>query len=96
MVGALVVADHIRQTHIRLRNLTDFESYINAIDQDYESQDAVFNGYIYQTDTPQFILVIRSQYGNGCDFQHEIIEYRGKKCLIRTKGYRFVECVSFF
>ena len=46
MVGNLKVDDQIRQTHIRFRNIDDYEAYINAIDQDYESEDAIFNGYI--------------------------------------------------
>ena len=37
----------------------------------------------------------RSQYGNGCDFKHEIIEYRGNNCFIPTKVYCFVKCVNF-
>ena len=80
LVGELSFGDHIRQTHIRFRNINDYESYINAIDQDCESEDAIFNGYIYKINTPQFNLVNRSQYGNGCDFKHESIEYRGIKC----------------
>ena len=85
-LGELSIADHIRQTHIRFRNIIDYKSYINATDQDSESEDAIFNGYIYKINTPQFNLVNRSQYGNGCDFKHEIIEYRGKNCFIPTKG----------
>ena len=49
------------------------ESYINSIDQDYDSEDALFNGYIYKLDTPQFKKVNKSQYGNGCDFKHELL-----------------------
>ena len=48
MVGRLKIGDQIRTTHIRFRNFTDFESYINAIYQDYESEDAIFKGYIYK------------------------------------------------
>ena len=95
MVGKLSVVDQIRETHIRFRNINDHESYINAFDQDYESEDAIFKGYIYENNTPQFSLVIRSQYGNGCDFKHEIIEYRDNNCLIPTKGYCFVKCINF-
>ena len=47
MVGNLKVGDHIRDTRVRFRNINDYEVYINKIDQDYESDDAVFNGYIY-------------------------------------------------
>ena len=32
MVGNLKVGDQIRQTNKRLRNMDDFESYINSID----------------------------------------------------------------
>ena len=95
MVGNLKVGDQIRQTNIRFRNMDDFEAYLNAIDQDYESEDAIFNGYIYKIDTPQFNKVNRSQYGNGCDFKHEIIEYRGNNCFIPNKGYCFFKCINF-
>ena len=95
MVGRLKNGDQIRQTDIRFRNIDDYEDYINAIDQDYESDDAICNGYIYTLNTPQFDTVNRSQYGNGCDFKHEIIEYHGNNCLIPTKGYCFVKCINF-
>ena len=45
--------------------------------------------------TSQFNLVIRSPYGNGCDFKHEIIEYPDNSCFLPLKGYCFVKCVSF-
>ena len=77
MIGTLIVGDQLRQTHIRFRKMIDFETYINSNDQDYDSDDAIFNGYIYKIDTLIFNKVNRSQYGNGCDFKHEIIEYQG-------------------
>ena len=95
MVGNLKVGDQIRQTNIRFRNIDDFESYINSIHQDYDSEDAIFNGYIYKLDTSQINKVIRSQYGNGYDFKHQIIEYRGNNCYIPTKGYCYVKCINF-
>ena len=64
MVGILKVGDKVRQTHLRFRNITDYEAYINAIDERYEAEDAFFNGYIYKLNTPQFSLVNRSQYGH--------------------------------
>ena len=94
MVGNLKVGDQIRQTHIRFKNRDDFEAYINAIDG-YDAEDSIFNGYIYKLDTPQFNKVNRSQYGNGCDFKHEIIEYRGNNCFIPSKDYCFVKCINF-
>ena len=61
MVGRSKIADQTRELHIGFRNIEDFESHINAIDQDYESGDAIFNGYIYKINTPQFDLVNRFQ-----------------------------------
>ena len=37
--------------------MDDFESYINAIDIDYDSEDVIFTGYIYKLNTPQFNVV---------------------------------------
>ena len=95
MVGNLKVGNQIRQTHIRFRNMDDFEAYINAIGESYDAEHAIFNGYFYKLNTPHFNKVNRSQYGNGCHFKHEIIEYRGNTCYIPTKGYCFVKCVIF-
>ena len=57
IVGSLKFADQIRQTHIRFRNITDYKAYINSIDEGYDAEDAIFNGYIYKINTPQFNLV---------------------------------------
>ena len=94
MFSNLKVDDQIRQTHNRFRNVADYESYIYAIDQDFVSEDALFNGYIYKLITHRFKKVNRSQYGNGCDFKHEIIEYRGNNCFIPTKCYCVVKCIN--
>ena len=94
MIRKLAIGDQIKQTNIRFRNITDYEAYINAFDEGYDAKVAVFNGYNYKINTPQFNLVKRSPYGNGCDFKHEIIEYRGNNCFIPTKGYCFVKCIN--
>ena len=95
MVGSLKAGDQLRPTHIRLRNISDYESYINSIDEEYDAEDVIFNGFIYKINTPHFNVVNRSQYGNGCDFKHAIIEYRGNNCFVPTKGYCFVKCINF-
>ena len=95
MVGTLIVGDQLRQTHIRFRNMIDFETYINSIDEGYDADDSIFNGYIYKINTPQFNKINRSQYGNGCSFDETIDEYRGNNCFIPTKGYCFVKCINF-
>ena len=95
MVGTLIVGDQLGQTHNRFRNMIDFETYINSIDEGYDADDSILNGYIYKIKTPKFNKVNRSQYGNGCDFKHEIIEYQGNNCFIPTKVYCFVKCINF-
>ena len=95
MIGNLKGGDQIRQTHIRFRNIKDYEAYINSIDEGYDADDCIFNGYIYKLNTTQFIKVNRSQYGNGCSFEKIIIEYRGNNCYIPTKGYCFVKCIKY-
>ena len=60
------------------------------------TQNIVFLLVIFKKiNIPQFNLVSRSQYGNGCDFKHEVIEYQGNKCFIPTKGYCFAKCNNF-
>ena len=76
MFGRLKIDDQIRQSHIRFRNITDYEAYINSIDEGYDAENSVFNGYKYKINTPQFNSANRSQFGNGCDFKHEIFEHR--------------------
>ena len=77
MVGNLKVGDQIKQTHIRLRNIKDYEYYINAVNEGYDAENAIFTGYIYKLDTPIFKKVKKSEYGNSCDFRQQFIEYRG-------------------
>ena len=95
MVGSLKIGDQVRQTHIIFRNISDYEACINAIDQPYESEDSIFNDYVYKINTPKFNKVNRSEYGIGCDFKHKSFEHRGNKCFIPTKGYCFVKCIKF-
>ena len=95
MVGNLKFGDQIRQTHTIFTNMDEYESYINAIDEGYDAEDAFFNVYTCNLITPQFNKVNRSQYGNVCDFKQEIIEYRGNICFIPTKGYCFVKCIKY-
>ena len=95
MIGNLKVGDQIRQTHTRLRNIEAYEAFINLIDEGYDAEDCIFSGYNYKINTPQFNLINRSQYGNGCDFKHEVIEHCGNNCFIPTKGYCFVKCIIY-
>ena len=46
MVVNLKFGDQVRQTHIRFRNINDYEAYKNAVDEGYDAKGAIFNGYI--------------------------------------------------
>ena len=95
MVGNLSVGDQIRENHIRFRNITDYEAYINAIVEGFDSDYSIFNGYFHKLKAPQFNLVNRSQYGNGCDLKHQIIEDRENNCFIPSNGYCCINCINF-
>ena len=82
------------QTHNRFRNNNDYENYFISIDQDYESEDVFFNGYIYEFNKTQLNVINKSRYGHGCDIKHQIIEYRGNNCFIPTMGYCFIKCIN--
>ena len=86
--------DH--KTNTRFKTMDDFESYINAIEIDYDSEEAVFNGYVYKLNTAQFNVVKRSAYGKGAKCMQEIVEYRGQNCYIPTSGMCCIRCVKHF
>ena len=48
IVGRLKVGYQIRETQIRFRNIDDYEAYIIALDEGYDTKDAIFNGYVYK------------------------------------------------
>ena len=72
---------------MRIRNTDDYESHNDSFDEGYDAEGAIFFDYIYKLNTPQFKKVNRNQYGNGCDFKHQIIEYCGKNCYLPLDGY---------
>ena len=61
MFGKLLIGDQIRTTHTRFRIITNYEAYVNSIDEGYDAEDAIFNGYLYKINTPHFNLAIRRQ-----------------------------------
>ena len=84
--GKLSIGDQIRETQVRYRNIIEYDSYINSLNEGYDAEDAIFNGYFHKIRNLQFDLVERSQNGSHCDFKHKIIEYHGSDCFVPTKG----------
>ena len=93
--GLMIIGPIEHKTNIRFKNMVDFESYINAIDIDYDSEDVVFTDYKYKLNTPHFKVVKRIRYGRGTNYMQEIVEYHGQNCYIPTSGMRFIKCNYF-
>ena len=89
MIGSMLIGGIELKTNIRYENIEDFENYDNAIDDDYDSDDVIFIGSLYKTNTPEFIQVSRSQFGRGADFKQHIVQYIDDNCYIPTSGNCF-------
>ena len=97
LIGSMLVGEIEQNTNIRFKNVDDFESYINAIDNSgYDSEDVLFTGWLYNLNTPEFKKVNRSQYGRGTDFKRDFVEYIGNNCYNPTSGNCFIKCINYF
>ena len=94
--GLMIIGPVEHKTNIRFKNMEDFESYINAIGIDYDSEDVTFTGYVYKLNTPQFKFIKRSAYGKGSNYMQKIVEYHRKNCYIPTSGLCFIKCINYF
>ena len=96
-LNGLRLIGHIEhETNVRFKNMDDFESYLNATDNEYDSEDVTFTGYVYKLNTPQFNGVNRSQNGKGTDFKQNYVEYIGNNRYIPTSGNCFKKCINYF
>ena len=93
--GSMIIGPFDYRTNTRLKNMDDFESYINAIDIDYDSEAVTFTGYVYNLNTPQFNVVKRIAHAKGTNYMHEIVEYHGKNCYIHTYSHCFLKCNNY-
>ena len=97
LIGSMLVGEIEQKTNIRFKNVDDFDSYINAIDNSgYDCEDVIFTGYLNKLNTPEFKKVNRSQYGRGSDFKQDVVEYIGNNCYIPTSGNCFIKCINYF
>ena len=94
--GLTFIGPTQHKTITRFKNIDDFESYINKIDVDYDSEDVIFTGWLYKLNTPQFNVVKRSSYGKGTNYMQEIVEHQGQNCYIPTSGHCFIKCINYF
>ena len=94
--GLMIIGPIEHKTNIRFEIMEDFESYMNAIEIDYDNEDVTYTGYIYEMITPQFNVVKRSGYRKGTNFLRKIVEYRGQNCYIPSSGMCFIKCMKYF
>ena len=52
--GIFIILPVEHKTNIRFKNTDDFESYLNAIDIDFDRGDVAFTGYVFKLNTRQF------------------------------------------
>ena len=94
-INGLMITGHVEhKTNLRFKSMDDFESYINAIDVDYDSENGTFTGYIYELNTLKFKDVKRSAYGKGTNYMQESVEHHGQNCFIPTSVHCFIKCIN--
>ena len=62
---------------------------------DYNADDTIFTGYIYNLNTPELDKVNRSEYGKATNFKQDIVEVIGDNCYIPTSGYCFIIWINY-
>ena len=94
--GLMIIGPAEHKTNVRFKKMDDFESYINAIDVDYDSEDVTLTGYVSKLNTPQFNVVKRSAYAKGTNYMQEVVAYHGQNCFIPTSSHCFIKCIKYF
>ena len=91
-----MLIDEIEQrTNNWIRNVDTFETFVNAINVNYDSKDVVFTGWLHKLNTTQFKKVKRSECGRETDFKRHVFEYRGNIYYIRTSGICSIKNIGF-
>ena len=97
LIGSMLICEIEQKTNIMLKNVDDFETVINAIDNGgYDSEDVLFTRWLYKLNTFNFQKVNRFKFGKGSDFRQDIAEHKGNNCYIPSSGSRFLKCIVFF
>ena len=78
MIGSVLIGEMEHKANNRFKNVNDFETYKNVIHNGgFGSDEVIFTGWLYKTNTPQFNKVNISQYVRGTDFKQNIVAYIG-------------------
>ena len=97
MIGSMLIGELEQETNVSFKNVGDFETYVNAIDNSgYDSDDVTFRRWLYKIRTPDFEKVNISQYGRGADLKQDIVEYIGNNCCTPARTNCFKKCNNYF
>ena len=85
---------------MRFKNINDFKSYIQKIDEKYDEEDVVFEGdalMLFSLINPNSNItpIKRSKFGKGSNHLFDIEEYVGTNCSIPTGNNCFVKCINY-
>ena len=94
MTVSMLIGEVEQKRTIRFRKIEDLETYITAIDVDYDREDVIFTGWLFKLSTPHLNMVSRSQYGRRTDFEQKIVEYINKICYIPTSVNCSMKCFN--
>ena len=50
-----------QRTNIRIKKRVEFETYVNAIDVDFENDNGIFTRWLYKLNTTECFKINRSQ-----------------------------------
>ena len=62
---------------------------------EYDSEGSIFTGSICKKEVTLFNEFNSSKDGKGFDLKHEIVEYNGNFCYIRTERYCFKKSINY-
>ena len=71
--------------------MDDFENFIDSLDNDYNSEDVTFTGFVYKINTPQFNVVKRSVHAKNTGYMQEIVEHRGQNYYVPKNDHCFLK-----
>ena len=90
-IGILNFGENTRKTNTWFRNMDDYESHINSIDEGFDSKDAFFIGNIRKVKTPEYIIVKRSNRLLDVILNKELLKImeitvsHQQKCIVFSK-----------
>ena len=94
MIVEIVISEQKQTTLIGLKSKEHKEAYNNKIDIDYDADDTLFTGCIYNLTELDFNEFNRSECGKGTHSKQDINEVIGNSCYTPTSGFFYLNCFN--